>query len=318
MRILSLSGFVPEQICDTVRFMGYRGDTTISHYCGYAADYVSQVKNDDSVDGAVFPKSCDSCRIIGSYLGGTDKFVYQIPVPARQDDVAVEYLAGELRAYQEAVEAYYGIRLDDIPERILKINERNEGIKKLYGMLGDIHYGGYLRGIHRMLAMPLSEQMVSDIDRCEKPKNAVGGGKYVYLVGSTFCSEDILETMEKCGLVVVGDNLPESGRLASAPPCKASGDLYRNIARSILSNRLSPTQNNFKGILEHDLAEIREKGVRGVIFLTQKYCEPYDYLYSVYEERLKSEGVPIIKISLQGSLDYRKSELALEAFADMI
>ena len=68
MRILSLSGFVPEQICDVVRFTQYEGDYKISHYCGYVSDYISQVLNDASIDGAVFPKSCDSSRVISSYL----------------------------------------------------------------------------------------------------------------------------------------------------------------------------------------------------------------------------------------------------------
>lgn len=316
MKILSLSGFVPEQICDTVRFLGYQGDAVIPHYCGYVADYIAQVKDDDSIDGAVFPRSCDSCRIIGSYLSGTSKFTYQIPIPARQDETATEYLAEEIKAYQAAVEAHYGIRLEDIPNRILRVNERNEGIRNLYGMLGDIRYGEYLRRIHKMLSLPLFEQELPE--ELGESQNAAGGGKRIYLVGSTFCSEDILEIMENCGLVVVGDNLPESGRLACAPSCETAGDVYRNIARNILSRRLSPTQNNFKRILEYDLAEIKKKGVRGVIFLAQKYCEPYDYLYSVYERRLASEKIPILKISFQNSLDRRKSELALGAFSDII
>ena len=33
MNILALSGFVPEQICDTVRFTRYTGDRNITHYC---------------------------------------------------------------------------------------------------------------------------------------------------------------------------------------------------------------------------------------------------------------------------------------------
>ena len=41
MRILALSGFVPEHICDVVRFTGFDGEYNIAQYCGYAADYIS-------------------------------------------------------------------------------------------------------------------------------------------------------------------------------------------------------------------------------------------------------------------------------------
>ena len=312
MKILSLSGFVPEQICDTVRFTGYLGGRSISHYCGYAADYISQVLNDVSVDGAVFPKSCDSARIIKSYLGNTDKFIFQLPVPARRDEAAVNYFAGEIKAYKEAVEKHYGIEISDITERTEAVNERNREIKKLYENLEDFSYSDYLRRIHKMLTTPLYEQVLS------APKAAKESGKRVYLVGSFLTSDGILDTLEDSGLNVVGDNLPESGRLASAAPCKIDGNIYKNIAESILSARLSPTQNNFGEVLEHDIAEIREKKACGVIFLTQKYCEPYDYLYSVYEKRLRAEGIKSLRISLSNSDDYKKSELAIEAFSDMI
>lgn len=312
MKILSLSGFVPEQICDTVRFTGYSGGRSISHYCGYAADYISQVLNDDSVDGAVFPKSCDSARIIKSYLGNTNKFVFQLPVPARRDEAAVNYFAGEIKAYKEAVEKYYGIEISDIKERTETLNIRNEELKKCYKNLEDFSYSDYLRGIHKMLTTPLYEQALS------APKAAKENGKRIYLVGSFLTSDWNLDTLENSGLNVVGDNLPESGRLASTSHCKTDGDIYKNISESILSARLSPTQNNFGEILERDIAEIREKKVSGVIFLTQKYCEPYDYLYSVYEKRLRAEGIKSLRISLTNSDDYKKSELAIEAFSDMI
>ena len=312
MKMLSLSGFVPEQICDTVRFTGYSGERSISHYCGYAADYISQVLNDNSVDGAVFPKSCDSARIIKSYLGNTDKFIFQLTVPARRDEAAVNYFAGEIKAYKEAVEKHYGIEISDIRERAEILNKRNEEIKNLYNKLEDISYSDYLRGIHKMLTKSLYEQAVPI------PKKSESGGKRVYLVGSFLTSDGILDTLESSGLKVVGDNLPESGRLASAVPCKTDGDIYKNISESILSARLSPTQNNFGEILERDVSEIREKKVSGVIFLTQKYCEPYDYLYSVYEKRLRAEGIKSLRISLSNSDDYKKFELAIEAFSDMI
>ena len=89
MKILSMSGFVPEQICDTVRFTGFDGNEKLSHYCGYAADFIAQVKEDSSIDGAVFPKSCDSSRSIGSYLEETGKFLYSMPVPVVMTDESV-------------------------------------------------------------------------------------------------------------------------------------------------------------------------------------------------------------------------------------
>ncbi len=313
MKILSLSNFIPEQICDTERFVGYTGNTNaISHYCQYAADYISQVLYDNSIDGAVFPKSCDSTRIIKSYIGQTDKFIYQLPVPSRKDEFAITYFAEEIKAYKQAIEAHFGIEITNIEKRIEALNRRNREVKLLYDNLENISYCDYLTGIHKMLTKPLFEQYVPE------PKKQDWKGKRVYLIGSFLTDLDILEVMEKSKLRVVGDNLPESGRLVSTIPCKIDYDIYKNIATSILSGRLSPTQNNFGEIIANDIREIKEKEVNGVIFLTRKYCEAYDYLYSVYEKKLRLEGIKSLKISLANSEDHKKFELALEAFSDMI
>ncbi len=312
MKILSLSGFVPEHICDTVRFTGYSGDTAISHYCQYVADYISQVLYDNSIDGAVFPKSCDSTRIIKSYLGETRKFIFQIPVPARIDQYSTDFFANRIKEYKQALESYFGIQITDIEKRIEALNNRNKEIKLLYDNLENISYCDYLQGIHKMLVSPLFEQRVPIV------KKTTSNGKRVHLAGSFLTSEEILDVLEKSGLKIVSDNLPESGRLANRKPCEIDGDIYKNISKNMLSTRLSPTQNNFNEIIERDIREIKDKEVEGVIFITQKYCEAYDYLYSVYEKKLNSEGIKSIKISQTNSEGSKKFELALEAFADMI
>ena len=37
MNILTFSGSIPEQICDTKRSVRWNGAPVVSHYCGYAA-----------------------------------------------------------------------------------------------------------------------------------------------------------------------------------------------------------------------------------------------------------------------------------------
>lgn len=314
MKIISLSGFIPEEICDIIRFTGFKGEEKISHYCGYAADYISQVLEDNSIDGAVFPRSCDSCRIMGSYLSNRkEKFIYQFGVPARQDAAAEVYLAAEIQQYQKAVEQYYNISITDIPQRIQKINERNKMIVDLYKNIENISYISYLKSIHNMLQHPLYWQTVPS-ELPNKPAN----GRRIYLVGSFLSNTELADTIENSGMKIVGDNLTESKRLFSGPKIDPGNDIYMNIAAKILHNHLSPTQNNFSRILEDDLQEIRHKNVQGVIFATQKHCEPYDYLFSIYKKMLDEYGIPVLQVVMSNSTDNRKLEFAIEAFADIL
>ena len=310
MKILSMSGFVPEHICDTVRFTQFSGDRNISHYCGYASDFISKVIQDGSIDGAVYPKTCDSSRIITSYLSDAGKFIFQLSVPYRDAAGADKFLAASIRSYKESIEKYYGVKLSNFVERCKILNQRNRKLAEAYENLESISYHEYISSVHQMLGLPLKEQVVQDYG-----KGAGQGGKRVFLVGSFLANTDIAKLIEDVGFNIVGDNLPESGRLASSKPVALDeSDLYLSIARSMLSQRLSPSQNNFKEIIEKDLKEMKEKGADAVIFISQKYCEPYDYFYSVYK-RMSGE-IPVLRLAVNDTEDSRKIGLALEAFAD--
>ncbi|MEG0838855.1 MAG: 2-hydroxyacyl-CoA dehydratase family protein [Hydrogenoanaerobacterium sp.] len=315
MKILSLSGFIPEQIVDTVRFTQYNGQQSISHYCGYAADYISQVLEDVSIDGAVFPRSCDSTRVIPDYLSDCNKFSYQLNVPARQDQPAIDFFSNCIKCYKESVENHYGIILNQINERVQLVNARNRNLAQLYQNISEFSYADYLTGIHSMLLQPLDKQGSLSIKSsvCKSVKK-----KRVYIVGSFLSNIEVVSTIENTGLNIVGDNLTESKRLFSAPSVSTIGDVYNNISESILHNRLSPTQNNFREIIQSDLDEIKCKKVEGVIFVTQKYCEPYDYLFAVYKKFLDDNNIPFIHIKLTDSTDNKKSAFAIEAFAEIL
>lgn len=313
MRILAMSGFVPEQICDTVRFTQYTGDRNISHYCGYAADFISQVWQDRNVDGAVFPKSCDSTRSMKSYLEGCGKFLYQLHVPSFGSPGALECFADSIRVYKEAVETHYGVRIDDINERIERIDHRNDSIRKAYENIEYLSFPDYLGKIHSMLLKPLVEQGEIGSIQARAPT-----GKRVFVIGSFLSNLQITEMMESVGLTAVGDILTESGRLVSMPAIGTGGDIYGNIAKGILAQRLSPSQNSFREIMGKCIEEMRQKSAKGVLFITQKYCEAYDYLYASCKPELDELGIRSARLVLTDTEDTRKAELVLEAFADIL
>ena len=79
-----------------------------------------------------------------------------------------------------------------------------------------------------MLQNPLAEQSIPDA------LPASSGGIPVYLVGSTLCQPVLDWNIEKAGMNIVGDRLTEARRLFSAPPVETDGNLYENIASSML------------------------------------------------------------------------------------
>ena len=312
MKILSMSGFVPEAICDTVRFNGFKGDAGFSHYCTYASDYISQVLSDDTIDGAVFPKTCDSSRSISSYIGESGKFVYPLAVPVVRSDDAISYYAYVIRDYKTAIEAHYGISIseDEIYDRFQMVEARNASINSLYESLADgLSYSSYLNAIHENFTKPLAEQKIET--------SGQSAGIPVFLLGSYMTNAGIVDSAEKNGLRIIGDDLPESNRIAKRA-FPVVDDIYQLVALQVLSSRTSPTQNSYSDRIKETMEEIGKKGCRGVLVVTQKYCEPYAYYYSVLKKALDDAGIPSLKLELDGSLDQNLHEAELGAFASML
>ena len=113
MKLLSLSGFVPEHIVDVIRFDGYVGSRNIPHYCGYASDFISEINNSTDIDGFIYPKTCDSCRVLGSYISKNNQFVHNIVFPIRNDEMATQYLANEIRRFQQHLEKHFNMNISD-------------------------------------------------------------------------------------------------------------------------------------------------------------------------------------------------------------
>ena len=211
MKILSLSGFVPEAIVDTIRFWNFSGERSISHYCGYASDYISNVLNDSTIDGAVYPKSCDSTRIITSYLKDSGKFLYQLNVPSYGVIGAEQFLEKSIIDYKDSVERHFELTItdDEVRQRATLVNERNTLINNLYTSIDSVSYSLYMRTIHDALMVPLESQCKVFEKEINQGK-AYDSNKRVFIVGSSLTNVAIVDYIEKIGLKVVGDTLPVS------------------------------------------------------------------------------------------------------------
>lgn len=52
--------------------------------------------------------------------------------------------------------------------------------------------------------------------------------------------------------------------------------------------------------------------------MTQRFCEPYDFLFAPYAAMLEKLGLPVLRIERIRSNDTRSFETALEAFSDVL
>jgi benzoyl-CoA reductase/2-hydroxyglutaryl-CoA dehydratase subunit BcrC/BadD/HgdB len=320
MKLISFSNFIPEQIADTVRFVTHQGNFRQANYCKYVQDFISCIAEDTSVDGAVFPNSCDSARSALDYSAhslSTSKYLYQLKHPTVSGSEAVRYFSHSIEQYKESVESYFKTEISAhlIMERTDMLRKRGQYLYALYENIGNISYGEYITQINTLLSHPVSEwEKYKPTDISPMPAQ---GRKRVYVVGPFLTNTAVLMQMERSGLKVAGDNLTNSKRLAWKNYTCEKDTLYADIAEHILATNLSPTIENFGVLLEKDLAEIKEKDVKGVVFLCQKFCEPYDYLYVLYRSHLERLGIGSIRVYVDAAATGGDSSI-WESFAETL
>ncbi|GAP71800.1 hypothetical protein SAMD00024442_18_48 [Candidatus Symbiothrix dinenymphae] len=315
MKLISFSNFIPEQIADTIRFRNYSGVFRQSHYCQYVQNFLSNVLEDPTIEGAVLPNSCDSARSAVDYLAeSSGKYIYSLKHPTIVSDEAILYFAQVIREYKESLEAHFGQRIPNglIMERTDLLRKRGKYLYDLYNNIGDNSYVSYIEQMNTMLSKPLVEwEKWAPVPLANSKQ-----GKNVYLIGPFLDNPSILRQIEQSGLRIVGDNLTNSKRLAwDSYYCKEES-LYVDIASHILHHQASPTIARFSSIWEKDFAEIKQRNVKGVIFLCQKFCEPYDYLYTMYKKRLQVADIPLLRAYI--SDDEETGNSLWETFAEII
>lgn len=314
MKLLTLSNYVPEQIVDLRRFTNYDGIFRQSHFCKYVQDFTAMVLEDDRIHGAVVPNSCDSIRSAAELLTESGKFVHQLKHPlglGKAGDSSQLYFAKSIEKYKKHVESYFDVRIDRdiVAERTIELRERGKYLLNVYTNSQDIIYSEYISQINIML----SESLADWRKYAPTPGNSFFSGKKVYIVGPFLENVSMLCQIEKAGLQIVGDNLTNSKRLMWSDYVFDKETIFSDIAAHILKYQVSPTSNRFAVTWEKDYAEIKSKKIQGVIFMHQKFCEPYDYLFTMYKQMLENKGIPTLCV-----YDGNENVSMFEGFSEMI
>lgn len=319
--ILYLSNYVPEEIVDLLRFNVFEPVLRIDNFCTYVLNFISRVIHDDNIDGGVIPNSCDSIRAARELTTNrTDKFIHQIKHPIIFSGDSLQHYASEIRFFKNHYESYFNTAIteNEIKKRIRMLEERSCFIRKLYGDLWRISYYSYLEALNTSLASPLEEWK----EKLDIHYPACRGKKRLFLVGPYLGDLSIIRTIEENNGNIVGDDLTNSKRYFTPgrlPVEIKPRDVYETVALRNLTRFPSPSMNRFHYIIEKNLEEIKQKEVKGVIFVYQKYCEPHEYIYPLLKKTLDKNNIPSLKIQIENKLSQGdKFDVSIGTFLNMI
>ena len=258
------------------------------------------------LDGAVFPKSCDMTRALYSIWKRDVKlpYYYSLPVPGKSTDAAVDFFIEELHLFKEALEKYTNGKISEqsLKQAIKLYNENRALAHELYNL--GLRDNPPLSGseafavLRAGLIMPKEEHnamLRKLLAALSSVKGSTDSKVRLMIAGNTFETIELLQAVEESGGDVVVDDIDIGSRYYSAV-VDENAEPLRALAERYLRKVFCPCKHPAELRLYHMLELAKEYHVKGVILLTQKYCDTHLYDRPWLESSLKANGVPVLVV----------------------
>jgi benzoyl-CoA reductase subunit C len=298
-----------------------------------AATLSGALLNGPGLDGVVAPHYCDSSRAFFHVWQKNfpDNFSDLLRLPMKLDsEGAKEYLVGELLRFKEALERNFGVRIsdDDLSASISAYNENRRYLRTIKARR--IEDPDFMTNydFFSLVKSSMTRQKeehngilknIMDIRKGSSPRGARARPVSMVFVSGVICEpSEIFEWMDELGMTVADDDLAVGSRYFSHT-VDERGDPLDALAESYFHRIPSALVHGPGDRAQYVLKRVRENGLKGVVFIRLKFCDPLVYDYPDMKKALDREGVPsiLIETDLQGPLT-GQIKTRLQAFSEIL
>ena len=289
--------------------------------------------NLDSLDGAVFPHTCDSIQRLSDIwrMNVKGPFHVDVVLPVKLDtESARAYMIDVLKKFRNDLASHLRVEITDdkLKNAIRIFNTIRGSLKRLYELKAE--NPGIISGSDLYAVVKASMIMDRDhifeilpavIEEVEKKKeNATSSaGKRIVLAGGICNHPDIYRIIEEAGGVVVWDDFCTGSRYFEES-VKENADPIAAIAGRYIERPVCPAKH--AGIFtrgENLLRIVKEKDASGVVFFFLKFCDPHAFDYPYMKEFLDREGIPSMMLEVEDQLPSEgQLRTRFETFVDML
>lgn len=287
-------------------------------YCGYTRSMVDQAARGDfdGLDAIMFGDHCVQL------LGAADAIRVQLPnvrviffqlISSMNDPWTLGRSRESFAKLREELEEFLDRPVEDsaLHDSIRLFNRNRTLLRQLYAMrtagtaaltateMQHIVKSSMImdKGEHTALL----EALVADVTARPSTRQA---GVRLHLSGH-FCQApkpEILDMIEGCGAIVVGDDLYHGFRYISTDVAE-SGDAVDALARWYLDRNTGvPCPTRVQNDVDWDaflIKAMEREQADGMIVLMAKFCEPHMYYYPEVKEAFEKRGLPHLLIETE-------------------
>lgn len=332
--IISASGAQPVMVCpssDTIMISGAHVPHFTCNTCRSALDQ-SMSHIYDYLDGLVGCKIDDPWKtcydVWERHVPHSYTHFVQMPSFTSADGAAKFYIK-ELGLFKASLEKFMGKKIpnEDLQSSIQMSNATRAILRQIYetrkGEQPPISGTEMAQLIEPGFFMSLDayNDMLSKLVKVLPQRREHPAGKVRLMVVTSLCSGhiiDIFREIERRDAVVVAETVC-TGLPNVIRDISLKGDPMSNIANFYLKAGACPAKVPTESWFEGALRTASDYNAHGVVFIIEKYCDPFGFVYPDLRDKFKERGVPSIKLDTgEGYFPLAQVSTRIEAFLEMV
>lgn len=311
--VIHAAGLVPVQLLEERDESLEEHSKLLPFLCGMSKNVTSQIYlgKYSYLDGIVVGTVCDTNRHV------FDIWVYRkvvpylrlLRTPAKAEREALEFYARDLRKLASELGKISGVEADQqrLNRSVQIFNENRRLMSQFQSVRESMGIGAReaLFVVASSLVLPvekhtdLLKMLVSEKKSAELPQE---DEPRVYISALNFnMALDLVSLVERYGGKVAGFDLHQSARYSSDPIPLDEEDPFLSVARGYLRRIPIPGLYSFEERAETLKTEMEESGAKGIIFLSQLYCDAFSMEHAILIERLNKLGIPTLRLEAEDS-----------------
>ena len=331
--LIAASGLFPFSILDAGESQGAAGVIP-----SFACSLITHTFNQASLgkleflDGMVIPYLCDSSRaLFHMWERNFPKwFSDLIRLPKKLSSQGTKaYLVEELRRFKETLERTFGVNIsnEELWKSIVIYNENRHYLRTIQTLrsqnIGFLNNYEFFSLVKSSMVMPKNEhnKILKEVLVHAESSPANFNNRppvKVFVSGKLVEPLEIFQWMDDAGILVADDDLAVGSRYFSYE-IEGEGDALNALAQSYFQRIPNALVEGAEDRLSFILKKVRENGLKGVIFVHLKFCEPLIFDYPDIKKGLDQEGIPNLFIETElHSYATGQIKTRLQAFAEIL
>jgi benzoyl-CoA reductase/2-hydroxyglutaryl-CoA dehydratase subunit BcrC/BadD/HgdB len=352
--LIIASGFNPIRILGSKKLNKSESYFPIN-FCPYLkSSWEALLDAKKTLSAVIFTNSCDGMRRLYDtaehYL--KDIPVYMLDVPRNTDDRAKDFFASNLEDLKVFLESLSGsdLEADKITGAIELMNKKRELLTNFSRLFFDGHTDLIISDYYKIMELSTSSQVndfISDfekfIDSLRRKENTRPGPSgepttskdnnipEVMIIGNLITEEKLWDMLSSIDLRLVSDDLCISSRYYTGLVDNRSREQVNSSTRQEKDKLFRAISNRYLGKphcmrmadMGAKVAEIEKKvkedNVRGVIFISLKFCDTMLYSFPLIKQALGKLKIPVLYLEIEYSnFSVGQVKTRTQAFLEML